>query len=255
MILNLGVFAASVGGDFEVRAPGPTHSSPVGVVQVDGQQRRRPTPPPSTLDGWHGLGDFFGVAFRDGDGAVISRGDISASAPMGPTTANGSATGVEPRYPGLPFWGLPFQWGMGRGIHDGWAVSALGFSSGGRPARILVPEPAVLLGVRITDRFKDLLDVGPGGRQRGFMMLKVGDIALEAHSGRWARRRGGQVERAHRHRPRTQVRCPTWPRFRPGTSPCAATGTDGGARFRGDRSLVRGTWPPTSRASGARASP
>jgi hypothetical protein len=163
VILNLGVFAASVGGDFELRASRPDYSSPVGVVQVDGQTGDvLRTLPSDTLDGWHGLGDFFGVAFRDADGAVVARGHFGFC-PNGYDRERVSDSGPsEPRYPEFCDLGSPFQRGMVWGIDDGWAVSALGFSSGGRPARIRVPNGRYSVRARITDRFQDLLDVAPG---------------------------------------------------------------------------------------------
>lgn len=125
VFIDPGIWVASVGGAFELRATRPDYDTPVGLVQTDavtGEVLR--TLPAELLEGWSGLSNFFHVRVRDVDGNVVLRQDLSFC----PNTYyrarlsdDGPLNSVYPYICG----GNPFTRGTVWGIDDQWAVSAL----------------------------------------------------------------------------------------------------------------------------------
>jgi hypothetical protein len=123
--IDPGIWVASVGGAFELRASRPDYDSPVSLVQTDaatGAVLR--TLPGELLDGWSGLGNFFHVRVRDRNGNVV----LSQDLPFCPNTYyrarlsdDGPITSSYPYICG----GNPFTRGTVWGIDDQWAVSPL----------------------------------------------------------------------------------------------------------------------------------
>jgi len=69
VFLDPGIWVASLGGAFELRASRPDYDTPPSLVQTDavtGSVLR--TLPSEMLHGWGGLGEFFHLRVRDRDG-------------------------------------------------------------------------------------------------------------------------------------------------------------------------------------------
>jgi hypothetical protein len=153
--IDPGIWVASVGGAFELRASRPDYDTPVSLVQTDavtGAVLR--TLPAELLDGWSGLRDFLHVRVRDRNGNVV----LSQDLPFCPNTyyrARLSDDGpLNSEYPYI-CGGNPFTRGTVWGIDDQWAVAALsdygvGFEGDRRHYRLRVevdPEWATALGI------------------------------------------------------------------------------------------------------------
>lgn len=120
-----GVWVASVGGAFELRATRPDYDTPVALVQTDatsGAVIR--TLPPELLEGWSGLKDFVHLSVRDGTGRLVSR-QAFPFCPNSYYRARLDDQGpVSSEYPYI-CGGNPFTRGVVWGIDDRWAVNAL----------------------------------------------------------------------------------------------------------------------------------
>jgi hypothetical protein len=120
-----GIWIASVGGAFELRASRPDYDTPPSLVQIDavtGAVLR--TLPSDLLDGWGGLRDFFHVTVRDRGGNVVLAEDFSFC-PNTYYRARLSDDGpLNSEYPYI-CGGNPFTRGTVWGIDDQWAVAAL----------------------------------------------------------------------------------------------------------------------------------
>ena len=171
MPLDLGVWVAATGGDFELRVARPDYGMPRAIAQVDsatGEALR--SLPPTVLDGWQGLDRFVTVAFRDARGTVVARrpftfcpnsADRQRMSDQGPTL---------PTYP--PFCGsrFPFLKGALWGIDEHWAASATAASEHGKGAYgnhaevssapyVRIPNGRYSVTVRIAARYAALFAV------------------------------------------------------------------------------------------------
>lgn len=167
--LDLGVFAVSDGGSFQLDVSRRNYEAPERVRQVDaatGQVLR--TLPSSTLDGWDGLADFVQIDFRHGHRLVASQSFDFC--PNGADRERVNDAGpVLPTYPSVCSTArFPFTKGMVWGIDRGWAVGALGtgnpdFVSEGflrsRPPTMRVPPGRYSVRVSVAKRYRRLLDV------------------------------------------------------------------------------------------------
>jgi Lysyl oxidase len=123
--LDPGIWVASVGGAFELRASRPDYDTPPSLVQTDAvTDAVLRTLPSHMLDGWGGLREFFHLRVRDRSGNVVLTDDL----PFCPNTYNrarlsddGPLNSVYPYICG----GSPFTRGTVWGIDDQWAVAAL----------------------------------------------------------------------------------------------------------------------------------
>jgi hypothetical protein len=125
VFIDPGIWVASVGGAFELRASRPDYETPPSFVQTDpvsGTVLR--TLPSEMLHGWGGLREFFHLRVRDLDGNVVFSKDV----PFCPNTYfrarlsdEGPLNSVYPYICG----GSPFTRGTVWGIDDEWAVAAL----------------------------------------------------------------------------------------------------------------------------------
>lgn len=123
--IDPGIWVASVGGAFELRATRPDYDTPVALVQTDaatGAVLR--TLPPGLLEGWSGLKDFVHMSVRDGRGELVSR-QAFPFCPNSYYRARLDDEGpVSSEYPYI-CGGNPFTRGVVWGIDDHWAVNAL----------------------------------------------------------------------------------------------------------------------------------
>ncbi|HEX6009530.1 MAG TPA: lysyl oxidase family protein [Actinomycetota bacterium] len=124
IFVDPGIWVASEGGAFELRASRPDYDTPPSLVQTDastGSVLR--TLPSEMLDGWGGLRDFVHLRVRDPDGTVVLSDDL----PFCPNTYyrarlsdEGPLNSIYPYICG----GSPFTRGTVWGIDAQWAVSA-----------------------------------------------------------------------------------------------------------------------------------
>lgn len=123
--ISPGVWIASVGGGFELRASRPDYETPVGLVQTDavtGEALR--SLPVELLDGWSGMKDFLHVTVTDPDGRIVLR-RVLTFCPSSYYRARLDDQGpVTSEYPYL-CGGMPLTRGVVWGIDDHWAVNAL----------------------------------------------------------------------------------------------------------------------------------
>jgi hypothetical protein len=164
--LNLGVWAAAVGGDFRLEVSRPDYESPVGVVQTDVDGVVIQELPADLLDGWRGLRDFIGVTFRKASTRRFVAGGKFTLCPNSYDRQRADDSGPDvPTYPdscGNSY--FPFLKGTVWGIDEGWAVDALGgseFDDYFMPS-LRVPEGRYRVVVRIDRRYVQLLGIAPG---------------------------------------------------------------------------------------------
>ena len=124
--LNLGVYAAAVNGDFEIRATRPDYDTPISVERwIDGGATIEPWPTETALD-WYGLSSFFRVTARKDSGRVVLD-QYQDFCPATYGTQRIDDTGaLNPTYPMYGCGGSPFTLGNVWGIDDGWAAPAVG---------------------------------------------------------------------------------------------------------------------------------
>jgi hypothetical protein len=161
--LDLGVYVASVGGDFELHVARPDYDTPAVASQVDGRTGKiLRALPAELLDGWFGLNRFIRVAFFNDAGAIVAvkhfRFCPNSFARQriddrGPTLS---------RYPVFCDWQSPFLKGMVWGIDAHWAAPTLnsGFDELGGPS-LRVPEGRYTVSVRIAQPYAELFGVPP----------------------------------------------------------------------------------------------
>ena len=179
VFLDPGIWVASVGGAFELRASRPDYDTAPSLVQTDavtGTVLR--TLPSEMLHGWGGLRDFFHLGVRDPDGNVV----LSKDLPFCPNTYNrarlsddGPLNSVYPYICG----GSPFTRGTVWGIDEQWAVGALSdfgveFPGPRRHYRMRVkidPAWTAALGIALEDARADVqITVVPRGSLRSSPM-------------------------------------------------------------------------------------
>jgi hypothetical protein len=125
VVVDPGVWIASVGGPFELRASRPDYDTPVSLAQTDaGTGAVLRDLSPELLDGWAGLKDFVHIAIRDLDGKLALRSPMSFC----PNSWSRSRVNDEgPLISRYPYFcgGNPFTKGTVYGIDAGWAVPTL----------------------------------------------------------------------------------------------------------------------------------
>jgi hypothetical protein len=122
---DLGVWIASVGGAFELRASRRDYASPVELVQVDAATGEvLKALPADMLAGWSGLANFLHYSVKDAKGKVLTRETV----PFCPSTWYRARLGDEgPLNSAYPYFcgGMPLTRGTVWGIDDEWAVAPL----------------------------------------------------------------------------------------------------------------------------------
>lgn len=157
--LNLGVWIAATGGDFELRVARPDYDSPAGVAQLDsasGDVLREL--PADTLDGWFGLSKLTQVTVRDSTGKWVA-GRNFTFCPNSFERQRVDDSGPDlPRYPAMCGFFSPFTKGMVWGIESGWATGAFGneFES---PSLRLRRDGTYTFTIRIAARYAAQLDI------------------------------------------------------------------------------------------------
>ncbi|MEX0743516.1 MAG: lysyl oxidase family protein [Actinomycetota bacterium] len=125
VFVDPGVWVASVGGAFELRATRTDYDSPVTLVQTDattGAILR--TLPVELLRDWYGLKDFVHLSVRDAHGALVMRQSFDFCPNTYYRARLDDEGPVSSEYPYM-CGGNPFTRGMVWGIDDHWAVNAM----------------------------------------------------------------------------------------------------------------------------------
>jgi len=191
--LDLPVFVASSGGDFQLNVFRPDYDSPRMVNQVDSQTGAvLRTLPREILQGWRGLKDFMRVGLRTRDGRLVAWRTLDFCPNSGGSGQRVNDDG--PPFSRYPFYcgaGSPFTRGMVWGIDEGWAVSALGsgeygkeygskFGYKGEPVEdkrfIRVPNGRYVATVRILPRYAQLFGLTPEASQVTVAVRITGEI-------------------------------------------------------------------------------
>jgi len=125
VFVDPGIWVASVGGGFELRATRADYDSPVTLVQTDpttGAILR--TLPVELLRGWSGLKDFLHLSVRDAHGTLLTRESFDFCPNTYYRARLDDEGPVNSAYPYI-CGGNPFTRGMVWGIDDHWAVTAM----------------------------------------------------------------------------------------------------------------------------------
>jgi Lysyl oxidase len=168
--LDLGVWVAATGGDFQLEVARPDYDAPAAIDQVDaGSGSVVRDLPDDTLDEWFGLSRFVRVIVRKPNGAGITHGYFTFC-PNGWDRQRVDDSGPElSRYPTFCGASSPFTRGMVWGIDSGWATNALGSADFGVPSLRLRAGRYVFV-VRIARRYQELLEIPAADAQ---VMLDV----------------------------------------------------------------------------------
>jgi hypothetical protein len=120
---DLGVWVASVGGAFELRAKRPDYTTPVDLQQVDASTVAQVRDlSDDLLQGWSGLRRFLEITVRDQTDALVHRSFQPFCLNSTGAERVGDAGPLDDHYP-VSCRGGPFALGTVWGIDDGWAVS------------------------------------------------------------------------------------------------------------------------------------
>jgi hypothetical protein len=157
--LDLGVWIAATGGDFELRVVRPDYGSPPEVAQVDSTTGAAVRDlPDEQLDGWSGLSKFVRVIFKDSTGEVARQRRFTFC-PNSSDRQRVDDSGPElPRYPTFCGSFSPFTKGLVWGVDAGWATNPLAgeFES---PSLRLRRAGRYTVDVRITRAYGDVLQI------------------------------------------------------------------------------------------------
>jgi len=193
--LDLPVFVASTGGDFQLNVTRPDYDSPKMVNQVESASGAVVRPlPREILRGWGGLRDFLRVGLRTRAGKLVAwrTFDFCPNAGGGGQRVNDDGPPFS-RYPAFCGAGSPFVRGMVWGIDEGWAVSALGSGESGKSGGkeivyegkpdgsgderfVRVPNGRYVATVRILPPYAQLFGIAPESAQVSVAVRITGRI-------------------------------------------------------------------------------
>lgn len=161
--LDLGVFVASVGGDFELRVSRPAYGEPPVVAQIDPRTGEARPLPVALGQRWRGLRRFLEITVRNRAGDVVA----TRRAPFCPNSwvrqrVTDTGTAVT-RYPSFCGSWFPFVRGMVWGIDDGWAVNAFAGeeSEESRPQTLRLARGRYAVSIRVAAPYAELFGVSP----------------------------------------------------------------------------------------------
>lgn len=163
--IDLGVWIAAVGGDFELRLTRASYEEPFSLAQVDsvtGESLR--AIPQELVDGTNGVSRFLAVTVRDADETVVARRRFGWCPSDGERQRLDDLGAVTPRYTTYCGAWFPFLRGMVWGIDDHWAVDAFGSfgeEGGGGPRLRSLPDGTYGVRVAITSAHRSLFEVKP----------------------------------------------------------------------------------------------
>lgn len=165
LFLDLGVYLASSGGDFAVRAGHGQYGQPLKAHQVDDRGARLRELPPELFDGLDGFRDFLEIRFVDRRGRTVANRSITWCPNGGERQRVHDEGPRTTRYPTIPCsTHFPFRRGMVWGIDAGWAVNTASWDAADEQPWD-VPEGTYNVRVRIGDAWAKALGVAAGQRE------------------------------------------------------------------------------------------
>jgi hypothetical protein len=165
--LDLGVWLASAGGDFEVHVGMEDYGDPLTATQVDSTTKAPLRSIPSEdLNGWEGFNDFLRVTVRNQEGRTVADKTLDFcpnSYDKERVDDSGDAVSTYPAQECRTY--FPFTRGTVWGIDQGWATSAFsGVSYRASTAALRPGEYTATM--RLAQHYVDLFDVAPGDEKR-----------------------------------------------------------------------------------------
>ncbi len=158
--LDLGVWVASAGGDFEIHVSKQAYEDPVSASQVDSATKAPlRSIPAEDLNGWRGLDDFLRVNVRNQTGRIVASKTMDFCPNSYERERVDDSGGAVSNYPaqGCRSY-FPFTKGMVWGIDRGWATSAnSGISY--RSSSVSLKPGDYSATVRVAQHFADLFEV------------------------------------------------------------------------------------------------
>jgi hypothetical protein len=153
--VDLGVWLASVGGDFQIRLSRADYASDVTATQTTSTGSVVRAIPAGDLDGWFGLARFMHLSVKNANGRAVFR-SVQTFCPNGWDLDRVDDSG--PMNPTYPQWcgANPFTLGVVWGIDEGWATNPLAWTW--LPARLL-PAGTYSVRVWIDPAYTDLFEV------------------------------------------------------------------------------------------------
>jgi Lysyl oxidase len=194
--LDLGVWVAASGGDFEIRAARADYDQPIEAAQVEGgSDDVLRDVPAEMLAGWNGLSRFIRVVVRDQAGRTIKVRRYTFC-PNGWERQRVDDSGPEvPRYPTQCGSFSPFTKGMVWGIDEGWATSALGNPDFGVRMMRIRRTGRYVITVAFARPYRELFGI-PAEAARVIVQARVRNVrhscceGMSVPAGRPAERRG-----------------------------------------------------------------
>lgn len=154
--LDPGIYVASVGGPFEIRAWRTDYDHSIQAAQAyfqNGLPQLAPLPSALVRD-FNGLPGFFTVRVARPDGRLVT--SLSAPfCPAGPDARIDQSGPFNPTYPRFCATS-PFTLGSVWGIDRGWAVSGFGFGT----IQLSVPDGSYRVSVSVSPEFRSFFGIG-----------------------------------------------------------------------------------------------
>jgi hypothetical protein len=168
--LDLGVWVAAAGGDFEIHAGRSDYDSPIRASQVDavtGDVLR--DLPAADVDGWEGLDGFLRVTFYKPSGERVATKKLTFCPNSYDRERVDDSGPDRPGYPTMECGSyFPFTKGTVWGIDEGWATTAVSTNYGsydyGVPT-VGVPTGDYSVTVHIPPHYTDLFEIAPGNER------------------------------------------------------------------------------------------
>lgn len=201
--LDLPIFVASAGGDFQLNVVRPDYDSPRLVNQVESATGAVVRPlPAEILRGWRGLKDFLRLSLRTRSGKLVAWRTLDFCPNSGGAGQRVNDDGPpSSRYPAFCDASSPFTRGIVWGIDEGWAVSAFGSGEygkdyggkkdvvaeskpGGEDDRFVrIPNGRYVATVRILPTYARLFGVAPEAAQASIAVRIKGRIPKSSPGG------------------------------------------------------------------------
>jgi hypothetical protein len=158
VVLDLGVWIAAQGGDFQLDVSRPDYDSSITATQVDSQTGDvLRTLPASAVSDFHGVNKFMHVTIRNRAGERVFN-KMYTFCPNSFNRARVDDQGrVNSRYPFFCAFRFPFTKGSVWGIDDHWAVNPL--SQGFRDPYARIPAGRYTAVVRVNRAYTGLLGI------------------------------------------------------------------------------------------------
>ncbi len=161
--LDLGVWLASAGGDFEVHVGMEDYGDPLTASQVDSTTKGvLRSIPAEDLNGWKGFVDFLRITVRNQAGRIVADKTLNLCPNSYDKERVDDSGDAVPTYPAQECRNFfPFTRGTVWGIEQGWATSAF-TGVGYRAASASLRPGEYTATMRLAQHYVDLFGVAPG---------------------------------------------------------------------------------------------